>query len=313
VVFINEQWTQRRAKFIQEIEAFNGMEHGELEYVRTMPDKTVRRPFYDFTVLGGGMPNWAESLEEMFDEDNSVAHPIDLYERKMIMEFLRLRQGGAGYSCVICDFGCSTGFMLREIQKGIPNSILAGVDIIDSGLRKLHTYNPETVLFKCDITAIPFPSKILDVVLCLNVLEHISDDEKVLREFYRILGDQGTACIVVPYGKKLYDYYDKGCMHVRRYGRGGTCRKGEKRGVQCRETRIFVSHDVHSVFLQKKTESIAVQEYNTRKDYRQNGGSRRVHKSKSHCSQRFFVGLQLVFHWDPFWDSGSRVAEKIRM
>ena len=51
----------------------------------------------------------------------------------------------------------------------------------------------------------------------LNVLEHIEDDDKALKEAFRLLDKNGTLIIEVPAGKFLYDNYDKKLLHFRRY------------------------------------------------------------------------------------------------
>jgi SAM-dependent methyltransferase len=49
-----------------------------------------------------------------------------------------------------------------------------------------------------DVTAIPFPDAVLDLVICNHVLEHVTDDRKAMREFLRILRPGGTAILQVP-------------------------------------------------------------------------------------------------------------------
>jgi len=81
-----------------------------------------------------------------------------------------------------------------------------------------------------DITAIEHPDKSFDVIYCSHVLEHVSDDRKAMREFHRILADDGFAVIQVPImgevtfedpsvtdpkeRERLFGQHD----HVRRYG-----------------------------------------------------------------------------------------------
>jgi len=174
--------------------------------------------FYDFDENKGAY-NWSDSLETIHNESIVSAHPVDHFERELVLAYtdkFLFREKPP----VICDFGCSTGFMLQALKNRIAGkAVFIGVDAVGSGLRKLHVKEPEMLLFKFDIAKIPFPENVLDVVICLNVLEHIEDDITVLREFERVLKPGGVACIVVPYGDKLYDYYDESCMHVRRYGR----------------------------------------------------------------------------------------------
>jgi len=204
---------------VRKIEDHNGLPPGALLY-KGIDASKERRPFYAFNQDSNifSEENWSDLLEDMHDESKEGTHPIDFYERKMVFDqvgnFLKTSKHP-----VICDFGCSTGYMLKEIKKQNPDSILLGVDIIESGLLKLSRSNSNIMLFKFDITDIPFPNELLDVVTCLNVLEHITDDETVLREFYRIIQPGGVCCLVVPYGKNLYNYYDAACKHVRRYGK----------------------------------------------------------------------------------------------
>jgi len=49
-----------------------------------------------------------------------------------------------------------------------------------------------------DITDNPFRDNHFDVILCSHVLEHVPDDRKAMREFYRILKPSGWAIFMVP-------------------------------------------------------------------------------------------------------------------
>ena len=57
----------------------------------------------------------------------------------------------------------------------------------------------------------------LDTVVCLNVLEHIAEDERVLRAYYDLLEPGGHAIILVPAHPWLYGPCDEAIGHVRRY------------------------------------------------------------------------------------------------
>lgn len=86
---------------------------------------------------------------------------------------------------------------------------------------------------KADICNLPFEDDSFDFILCNHVLEHIPDDEKAMKELYRVLSPGGTAILQIPQDlsreytfeddsitdpkerAKIFGQYD----HVRVYGR----------------------------------------------------------------------------------------------
>ena len=68
---------------------------------------------------------------------------------------------------------------------------IAHLDYITADLRR-----PEMV--RMDITAIPCSDDCFDVVYCSHVLEHVPDDHKAIREFYRVIKPDGWAVLQVP-------------------------------------------------------------------------------------------------------------------
>ena len=51
---------------------------------------------------------------------------------------------------------------------------------------------------KMDITDIQFPDSSFDFIYCSHVLEHVPDDRMAMREFCRVLSDDGFAVLIVP-------------------------------------------------------------------------------------------------------------------
>jgi hypothetical protein len=54
-----------------------------------------------------------------------------------------------------------------------------------------------------DICDIRYPDNTFDIIICSHVLEHVTDDKKALREFWRILKSGGQAIILVPITTKV--------------------------------------------------------------------------------------------------------------
>lgn len=67
-----------------------------------------------------------------------------------------------------------------------------GDDYMTAGLS-----NPRAML-QMDITDIKLPDNSFDVICCSHVLEHVQDDRKAMREFRRVLKDDGWAILLVP-------------------------------------------------------------------------------------------------------------------
>jgi SAM-dependent methyltransferase len=90
-------------------------------------------------------------------------------------------------------------------------------------------YRP-TAKVRMDITNIEYPDESFDVIYCSHVLEHVLDDRKAMREFYRTLKCDGWAILLVPISADV-TYEDASVVdpqerlkafgqedHVRRYG-----------------------------------------------------------------------------------------------
>jgi hypothetical protein len=57
----------------------------------------------------------------------------------------------------------------------------------------------------------------MDVIVLINVLEHIRDHVAAVAQLFRIARPGAAVIIEVPAGASLYDVYDRVLMHERRY------------------------------------------------------------------------------------------------
>jgi SAM-dependent methyltransferase len=57
--------------------------------------------------------------------------------------------------------------------------------------------NPKASV-KMNITDIQYPDETFDVIYCSHVLEHVIDDRRAMREFHRVLKQDGWAILLVP-------------------------------------------------------------------------------------------------------------------
>ena len=66
-------------------------------------------------------------------------------------------------------------------------------------------------------TALPFANESIQTVICSEVLEHIQDDEAVLREIGRVLCPGGELLLTCPMRPELFGFDDSFVGHFRRY------------------------------------------------------------------------------------------------
>ncbi len=87
------------------------------------------------------------------------------------------------------------------------------VDIASDALE--HTNAKQKVV--ASIEDLPFESGAFDCILCSEVLEHIADDGKAIRELRRVLAAGGMLVITVPFRMRFWAADDEYVGHVRRY------------------------------------------------------------------------------------------------
>ena len=64
-----------------------------------------------------------------------------------------------------------------------------------------------------------FNKKKFDTIVCINVLEHIEDDIKAVKNLYQLLKPKGVLILLVPSHPTLYGQIDRSIGHFRRYSK----------------------------------------------------------------------------------------------
>lgn len=84
-----------------------------------------------------------------------------------------------------------------------------------------------------------FNGQKFDAVICLNVLEHIKDDRKSLRNMYSILKKKGVLILLVPAHDFLFGEIDKSIRHHRRYNKGQLLKLLKSIGFKIEKARLL--------------------------------------------------------------------------
>ncbi|MFA6362411.1 methyltransferase domain-containing protein [Methanoregula sp.] len=187
-------------------------------------------PVLHYTVCDAG---WTSYLTEFHEaEADQGNHYIDRASRLHACNEL---EKNLSADRVVLEIGSSSGYLLRDIKKAFPGVFIIGSDCIPEPLGKIAKHHPDIPLIQFDLVNCPLPDNCVDVIVALNVLEHIEDDSAALRQIHRILKPGGHAIIEVPANPDLYDFYDEQLKHFRRYALDELSQTAKNAGfaVQC--------------------------------------------------------------------------------
>ena len=171
---------------------------------------------------------WSDELTALHEESIGYSHPIDMASRHDAINQAVIALKGGGK--VLMEIGCSSGFLIRELVDFFPDCIIIGADVVREPLYRLAKSMPNVPLIRFDLLQNPLPDTCLDVLVMLNVLEHIDDDCLALKNAYSLLKPGGSLILEVPAGPYLYDSYDAQLHHFRRYSSSGLRQKLEAAG-----------------------------------------------------------------------------------
>ena len=114
------------------------------------------------------------------------------------------------------EIGCGTGFVLSGINKAFPKLSLTGSDIFSAGLVFAAKRMNDVEIIQFDASSIPFEHE-FDIIGAFDVLEHIEDDNKVIKQMYQATAKGGGIIITVPQHQFLWSQADEQACHKRRY------------------------------------------------------------------------------------------------
>ena len=173
---------------------------------------------------------WSDDLTSLHEEVAGDSHPIDCASRYDAI--LQIKKAISVESPVIMEIGCSSGFLLQEIVSSFPGAITIGADVVKAPLYRLAEKIPGIPLIRFDLLQCTLPDQIIDVLVMINVLEHIEDDVSALKNAFNLLKPGGSLVIEVPAAPYLYDSYDKELCHFRRYSAAGLQEKMLRAGFE---------------------------------------------------------------------------------
>jgi SAM-dependent methyltransferase len=115
----------------------------------------------------------------------------------------------------ILDLGCGSGNLLKNTIS--EHHDVTGIDILPEAVKYCKKRIPDANFLQADATSIPFKKKRFDLIIALDVIEHIEDDLNFLKEVRSTLKDDGKIIITAPAYQSLFSKWDRIQGHFRRY------------------------------------------------------------------------------------------------
>ena len=116
----------------------------------------------------------------------------------------------------ILDAGCGTSFLSKNISNAINN--IYNVDNCPISLDYSRKRGMPNVI-NADLNSLPFADGVFDVGICMDVIEHNQDDQRLVDELARVIKKDGVLIAAVPAMRSLWGPQDKKLGHYRRYGK----------------------------------------------------------------------------------------------
>jgi SAM-dependent methyltransferase len=152
-------------------------------------------------------------------------------KRELVFSTLRHHGGALPPNPRVLEIGCGTGAM---VQQWAAVGLAFGIDIAPEAAECCQYRGVARVCIADATRALPFPDESFDLVCMLDVLEHLADEGRTLRELGRILRPGGRTIISVPAYRWLWSYWDEALGHQRRYTRTHLLRTLGQAGLRVR-------------------------------------------------------------------------------
>ena len=97
---------------------------------------------------------------------------------------------------VVLDIGSFDGYISYNLKKFFPELKIIVVDVDQAGLKQAKDRGMNALC--ASALELPIKDNKIDFVLCLDVIEHVEEDEKMIKEVSRVLKPGGKIILATP-------------------------------------------------------------------------------------------------------------------
>ncbi|MEA3255507.1 MAG: class I SAM-dependent methyltransferase [Candidatus Altiarchaeota archaeon] len=124
-----------------------------------------------------------------------LPHPAGRVRAKVLLRYLERHKKWR-----VLDLGCGEGTYSRELslRKVSVTGIDVSLDSLKFAVNAAERINQRLDLIQGDAQKLPFKTESFDEVMCLDVIEHVFEPNKVIAEVNRVLKPKGVFILSVP-------------------------------------------------------------------------------------------------------------------
>jgi 2-polyprenyl-3-methyl-5-hydroxy-6-metoxy-1,4-benzoquinol methylase len=182
----------------------------------------------------------------IFSNGQQRRHPWELVRGEVLVSLVTNHFPSARNKPVIVDIGCGDAFFLKLMSRSFSGAKLIGVD---TGLDKeamehqsemsmnIQMYNS----FEQFVNAMAVSADTVDIVLLLDVLEHVQNEGEMLKNIVQspVITPNALFFVTAPAFQSLFTSHDLWLGHYRRYNITQLSQKAEQAGLRIVESGYF--------------------------------------------------------------------------
>jgi SAM-dependent methyltransferase len=128
--------------------------------------------------------------------------PLDPAARDFALVSVRSAKAPAEASVRVLDLGCGDGHLTAELAR--TDARVTGADSSSIALERARASYPDLSFVAVSLDGgLPFADSSFDLIVSLNVLQHVADTQRLMSEARRVLVPAGLLAVAVPFHGKV--------------------------------------------------------------------------------------------------------------